>query len=713
MSNVAQKCLDLAEHMIARREFREAVDRLREVDPGSLPPDERAAYHLLWAEAKLEIGDHDIVDSITAAIEYYKSSHDNLRFGRAKFIHGRLLIYTGRHIDARELLNEAYAAFRRIEDKKLQARVLNFLSLIAFLVGELGRSAENLLTSVEIYRDLAEFTNADLVMGNVATVYTLAGRLKDSISIYRELSPRVHTWSSNANKAAHYIQFSLPLALSGEIDEALKTIDRALPFLYEHNHERGLYYEFVGRIHLTAANFKKAIEALQTGLDFARQRMPDSEISARIERCLADAYFGLGDFETARRLTDEALPILERENKRVEVAACHRLYGRLAAQRGDTDQGRHWLGKAIDLFKATGAAYELAVTKYLAGISGLYTGPERQMLLCLARDYFDGERITSYIEKIDHELSRTPRIPDKKPAPNSSILPAIVTANEGMRRAVALAEHAAPSGMSILLTGATGTGKDLLARYIHDFSGRTGRFVAVNTAAIPDSMIESELFGHRKGAFTNADRDKTGLIEVADGGTLYLNEIADASRLLQAKLLDVLENRKIRRLGETAERAVNFRLIAASNHDLEKLIADGRFRIDLYHRLGEVPINLPPLRDRLDDIRPLLLHFLAQAGVTVPRGDKDFDKLVAVLSRREWPGNVRQLEAEAKRLVLIARNNIAAMHDYVTRHAPSERDQLRDLLEQVGWNRREAARRLTVSDTTIRRRMRKFKLHKD
>ena len=713
MSSMVQKCLDLAEQSCARREFQEAVDRLREVDPGSLPPDERAAYHLLWAEAKLEIGDHDIVDSITAAVEYYKNSHDNYKFGRAKFIYGRLLIYTGRHIDARELLNEAYAAFKRIEDRKQQALVLNSLSLIAFLVGELKRSAENLLASVEIYRDLAEFTNADLVMGNVATVYTVAGRLKESILIYQEMDSRVATWANKVNKAAHYIQFSFPLALSGQTEEALKTIDRALPFLYEHNHEQGLYYEFVGRIHLTAGNFKKAIEALQKGFDFARRHMPESGVSARIERCLAEARFGAGDFETARRLTDEALPILERENKRVEVAACHRLYGLLTAQRGDTDQGRHWFGKAIDLLKETGAAYELAVTKYLAGTSGLYTGPERQMLLCLARNYFDGERIASYIEKIDQELSRTPLIPDKKPVPNGNILPAIVTVNEGMKMAVALAEHAAPSGMSILLTGATGTGKDLLARYIHDVSGRTGRFVAVNTAAIPDSMIESELFGHRKGAFTNADRDKTGLIEVADGGTLYLNEIADASRLLQAKLLDVLENRKIRRLGETSERAVNFRLIAASNHDLEKLIADGRFRIDLYHRLGEVPINLPPLRERLDDIRPLLLHFLSQAGVTVPRGDRDFDRLVAVLSRREWPGNVRQLEAEAKRLVLIARSNTAAMHDYVTHHAPSERDQLRDLLEQVGWNRREAARRLNVSDTTIRRRMRKFKLHKD
>jgi transcriptional regulator with PAS, ATPase and Fis domain len=264
--------------------------------------------------------------------------------------------------------------------------------------------------------------------------------------------------------------------------------------------------------------------------------------------------------------------------------------------------------------------------------------------------------------------------------------------------------------MSVLLTGPTGTGKDMFARYIHHHSRRRGRFVPVNTAAIPESMIESELFGHCRGAFTNADRDKTGLIEVADNGTLYLNELADASRELQAKLLDVLENHKIRRVGETRERDVAFRLIAATNHDLNELIAEGKFRVDLFHRLNEMPITLPPLNQRLDDIGPLLIHFFANAGVVVKRNDTDFKKLVKLMARRDWSGNVRQLEAEAKRLALLSGGITANMVAMVSTNEPSEHDRLLELLRESGWNRREVARKMGVSDTTIRRKMKKYNI---
>ena len=160
-----------------------------------------------------------------------------------------------------------------------------------------------------------------------------------------------------------------------------------------------------------------------------------------------------------------------------------------------------------------------------------------------------------------------------------------------------MARNIAPSDMAVLLTGPSGVGKDLLAKYIHHYSGRTGRFILVNTPAIPDDMVESELFGHKRGAFTGADADKTGLIEEAEGGTLYLNEIGDASPKLQAKLLDVLESKKFRRLGETKARRVDFRIIAATNHNLEELIRQQRFRADLFHRLNQANLDLPALFD--------------------------------------------------------------------------------------------------------------------
>ncbi len=281
-----------------------------------------------------------------------------------------------------------------------------------------------------------------------------------------------------------------------------------------------------------------------------------------------------------------------------------------------------------------------------------------------------------------------------------------------MKRLVDLAKNVARSNMAVLLTGATGTGKDLFAKFIHYHSGRNGRFISVNAAAIPDNMVESELFGYRKGAYTGASESTSGWIEEADGGTFYLNEIADASPELQAKLLDVIENRRICRLGERRERTIDCRIIAASNHDLDRLINEGRFRLDLYHRLNEIPIDLPPLTERNDDIRCLVEYFLSLNGVTFD-GHPDselFDSLVDVFSHRQWPGNVRQLEIEVRRLALLCGRDLSCMVESAARYNPSEREELLTLLSQTGWNRREVARILGVNEATVRRRIKKHSL---
>ncbi len=187
---------------------------------------------------------------------------------------------------------------------------------------------------------------------------------------------------------------------------------------------------------------------------------------------------------------------------------------------------------------------------------------------------------------------------------------------------------------------------------ITDSSGRTGPFVPVNAAAIPSSMIESELFGHTKGAFTGAGADRIGLFEQADDGTFYLNEIADSSPEFQAKLLQVLETRTVRRLGDNEERPVSFRLIAATNHDLQKAISEQNFRLDLFHRLNEIPIHLPPLAERREDIPALVHHFLTECGLDLANNGngQDYERLAGLLTSLPWPGNVRELKAMISRL---------------------------------------------------------------
>ena len=210
--------------------------------------------------------------------------------------------------------------------------------------------------------------------------------------------------------------------------------------------------------------------------------------------------------------------------------------------------------------------------------------------------------------------------------------------------------------LPVLLTGESGTGKELAARALHQQGARRrGDFVAVNVAAIADGTLESELFGHVRGAFTGADRDRVGLLRQAAGGTLFLDEVTEMDLDLQAKLLRALEDRKVRPLGGDREYSLDLRLVAATNRDPRQAIADGRLREDLYFRLAVVTVHLPPLRERVVDIVPLAEQFLAQLarehGVPTPAIGPT---LVAALRSRPWPGNVRQLRNELQRLWALA-----------------------------------------------------------
>jgi DNA-binding NtrC family response regulator len=225
-----------------------------------------------------------------------------------------------------------------------------------------------------------------------------------------------------------------------------------------------------------------------------------------------------------------------------------------------------------------------------------------------------------------------------------------------MRDVYRLTRQVAASGATVLLTGETGTGKELIARSIHELSPRaTGPFIRVNCGALSESLLESELFGHVKGAFTSAVENRTGRFEAAHGGTIFLDEINSVSYKLQVKLLRVLQEHEFERVGDTRTVQVDCRIVAATNRDLLVEIDEGRFREDLYYRLNVIPIDLPPLRDRKDDIR-LLVDFFAKKyseenGRDVPQVDED---VIDVLQTYSWPGNVRELQNYIERAIVLA-----------------------------------------------------------
>ncbi len=230
--------------------------------------------------------------------------------------------------------------------------------------------------------------------------------------------------------------------------------------------------------------------------------------------------------------------------------------------------------------------------------------------------------------------------------------PNIVTQNHQMLEILAQVRQVVDSNISIAIEGATGSGKDLLARAIHYNSGRRDkRFISVNCAALPETLLESELFGYRRGAFTGADRDKPGLFEEADGGTFFLDEIADMPLSVQAKILRVLEEKEIVRLGESVPRKVDVRIISATNKDLKDEMGESRFRQDLYYRLSALTFRLPLLSERREDIPLLVNHFLEKSGKTISA------EAVRRLMEYEWPGNVRELDNEIKKLILLSGDN--------------------------------------------------------
>ncbi len=304
----------------------------------------------------------------------------------------------------------------------------------------------------------------------------------------------------------------------------------------------------------------------------------------------------------------------------------------------------------------------------------------------------------------------------------------LVGRSERMQEIFRTIRRVAQSRATVLVLGESGTGKELVARAIHDLGPRCeGPFVAVNCAAIPDSLIESELFGHERGAFTDAVERRIGKFETASGGTLFLDEIGDLGGNVQAKFLRALQERCIERLGGSGPIDVDVRVVAATHRDLEREVAAGRFRSDLYYRIHVVPLVLPPLCERRDDIRPLAQVFLERMRAEAGRGPKRIARdALAALERYPWPGNVRELENAIEHAVALSEREVLEVADLppaVVRSTRTEalRDGVRagrlgleqavadfaqeillETLEQLGWNQTRAAEQLGITRRSLK-----------
>ncbi|HWG37262.1 MAG TPA: sigma-54 dependent transcriptional regulator [Terriglobales bacterium] len=350
-----------------------------------------------------------------------------------------------------------------------------------------------------------------------------------------------------------------------------------------------------------------------------------------------------------------------------------------------------------------------------------------------ARDFvekpWDNERLLAIVRnqvELRRALRQEQRLEAETRLLRAEGRPELIANSAAMRPLLQLVTQVAPSDANILITGENGTGKELIAKTVHALSLRAGHsMVTVNAGGLPETLFESELFGHVRGAFTDAKADRVGRFELADGGTLFLDEIGNLGLAQQAKLLRTLQSGEMERVGASKTRTVNVRLISATNSDLSQAVAEGKFRQDLLFRINTIEIHVPPLRQRRDDIQPLAQHFLRLLAARYRKAITGFEAAaIQAMQEHSWPGNVRELEHAIERAVLLASGEQIRASDLGLKAAASaalssleslpldeaERILVRSALERAGGNIHHAAKALGLSRAALYRRIERYGL---
>ena len=664
---------------------------------------------------------------------------------------GEIYFWKGQYIKAQNYLQRAFNYFKKRKDSRVLGHILYFFGYMAF--------QRNNYEIAKIYysKALKEYKKFDSNKDK-GRIFLMQGILSYKIGDYKHsiinllIAHRlIRSSKQKRNNIQIRLTFGRALLMQGKLERAEKFISWALKESEEFGYKRfiALSYEFIGEIKYHQASYEEALKYLKKAKKVATNLAPRGDIAVEVYRRLGEVYVATGKYKQAQKALTQALDISESLEDRYERGAVLRVLGELSSKKGNIDIARAYFNESITTLRLIkdrlelARAYEASAKAFIDWIKAkklkederklLIEGADRNALeavhlyssLGISENVQRSKKLLKYIEGFTRRRVKAGKL--AKIEFNSEWLydEFIVARSASMKKALAKAKAVARSDISVMLTGETGTGKEILARYIHRMSGRKGEFIAVNCASIPETMFESEFFGHKKGAFTDARSDKAGLIETASGGTLFLDEFSELSPRQQAKLLRVLQDGKVRRIGEVFERDVDIRLVSASNGSVDSLVQNGKLRKDFYYRVCEEKIEIEPLRFRKDDISALVIYYLNKFG----EGLQIEEAAIKKMERYHWPGNVRELIGAVKVLVEVASGGIVRAADLPSRikdfgaseptdeivtegvkinklyglNARSVKNLLSETIEKNDGNYSAAARELGISRMTLYR----------
>ncbi len=592
---------------------------------------------------------------------------------------------------AREILETALGLTTGVSSWKLRARALTMMGLVLRRLGFLREAADDLRRAAAACSKHNDEYGLAAALINLGIIQYHEGDFDAAEKSFIKASSLFERINWRIGRCRCLIALGNTARKRGEPDEALELYSDASRLAKEHEFQREIALSLSGiaSIHYDKGIFDLAWNCLNRAHDILAEIAPDGDVAAEVLRRSGKVAISEGDLTRGMEYLREAESRASGQDAPMELGLVYRAMGRAEAGRGNLEAAVVLFERSRDLIRVSGSTYELAMSCLISArtlMSSESVGcddcipdgsqAEPWNLLWEARHLFGGMKSQRMIEKVDRLLKREkrdtvhPTHTEKSVSTGSELFEisfvndykvcdGMVAVSPVMQDIWDRIQFAASYKGPVLVTGETGTGKELVARLVHNTSARaTGPFIAVNCAAIPDHLFESEFFGHRKGSFTGAMIDRRGFFEEASGGTLFLDEVGELSTLHQAKLLRVLQEGKIRRLGENNEHEVDIKLVSATNQDLGSKLDDSSMREDFFFRINSERIHIPPLRDRREDIIPLISWRLCGNGNGNNGRTVQIDSsVVSIFQKYHWPGNVRELISIADRLSCLANDS--------------------------------------------------------